>query len=264
MALLALENVTVRFGARLALRSVDLAVERGECVALLGPNGAGKTTLLRVGLGLLPASGGRVTLDGADGARLRPRERAARVAWLPQVPRYVEPIGVLECVAAARFRFSEPRRIALARAEEMLEQLDLASLKGRPISELSGGEQQRVALAAVLAQETPLVLLDEPANHLDPARQAETYAWLGRMVAGGKSLVCVTHDVNLVRHLRAAAPGAPLRVVGLRQGAKAFESGLDSDELADALGKLFGVPFEGVPVEPGPAFLARSGRPSPA
>ncbi|NBD12019.1 MULTISPECIES: ABC transporter ATP-binding protein [Corallococcus] len=257
---LTLEAVTVRARGRTLLDGVSLRVTPGDFVAIVGPNGAGKSTLLRVALGLLQPDAGHALVDGQDVAKLAPRERAARLAWLPQRLEAAEPITALEQVVSARYRFPESRRASEAAAHQALAEVGAASFALRPITELSGGERQRVAVAGLLAQETPLVLLDEPANFLDPAQQLDLYARMGQLWRAGRGILCVTHDVNVLAHTHAPGTPAP-RVVGLFQGRVAFDSRLDAPDLGEQLGALFGVRMHGMHVEGHRVFvgLPRSG-----
>jgi iron complex transport system ATP-binding protein len=240
---LELSRVSVEVRGRPLLREVSLRLERGDLVALVGPNGAGKTSLLRAALGLLPLAAGSVRLDGADLATLSARERAARVSWLPQQAETREPLSVLEVVRAARYRFRESRKESLFAAESALSRVGISALVHARITELSGGERQRVRVAALLAQEARLALLDEPANHLDPAQQLDAYRLFRELWATGLGILLVTHDVNL---LSAVGDVSRMRVVGLARGEKKFESTLDAGDLPAKLGELFGVEFASV------------------
>jgi iron complex transport system ATP-binding protein len=235
---LKLEQVTIVRRTQRLLDAVSLTLEAGELLALVGPNGAGKTTLLRVMLGLVTPDTGRVLLGGGSVTSLPPRERARRVAWLPQHSSAADDLSALEVVTAARFRFDEPFAAASREARTALERVGVAAVAERPLRALSGGERQRVALAGLLAQAAPILLVDEPANHLDPAQQIEVYRLLGELWQEGKSVVCVTHDVNLLRHL-----GSPerVRVAGIAAGRLAFEHHFDSADLPARLSSLFDV-----------------------
>ncbi len=166
------------------------------------------------------------------------RTRASRLAWLPQQLDASEPLRALELVTAARFRFVESQGAARKAALAALARLKADDLADARIDRISGGERQRIALAALLAQGAELLLLDEPANHLDPAHQAETYRLLGELWSEGFGLVCVTHDVNLLAH-----SGDPerLRVVGLRGGKVAFSTRYADPDLGARLSELFDV-----------------------
>jgi len=235
---LTLDAVSVRSNARTLVANASLELATGGFVALVGPNGAGKTTLLRAALGLVPLASGRVRVNGADLGTLGARARAAELAWLPQHSLPADALPAREAVMAARYRFQETSVTTRSAAERALERVGLAHLAGAPLARLSGGERQRVAVAALLAQEARFLLLDEPANHLDPAQQAETYALLGTLVKDGAGILCVTHDVNLLAYT-AAAP----RVLGLAGGELRFALDYAAPELPERLSELFGVPM---------------------
>jgi iron complex transport system ATP-binding protein len=238
---LALSGVTVRAGKRTLLDGVSLALEPGELLALLGPNGAGKTTLLRAALGLVPVASGSITVSGVSAVTLSSRARAHELAWLPQEPLRPEPLPALEAVTAARYRFAESAAASRRAAEKALERVGLSERATALLSELSGGERQRIAIAALLAQEARVLLLDEPGNHLDPAQQAETYALVGGLAKAGTTVLCVTHDVNLLAHVA----GNP-RIVGLKAGKTMLDARYGEPDLATELALLFDVPMRSV------------------
>ncbi len=225
-------------GTRLCDVSLELAA--GECIVLTGPNGSGKSSLLRVLLGLEEPDGGQLELDQRAYDGWSRTELASRLGWLPQRPGLAEPRTVEELVAAGRFRFRESESVARAAALRALASLDAAQLVGRRTDRISGGELQRVLLATLVAQEAPLLLVDEPANHLDPEQQVAAYRALGRLWQQGHGLLVVTHELGLVRLL-----GDPtrIRVLGLAQGRVALDERLDSPDLPAALARLSGVPF---------------------
>ena len=235
---LTLQQVSVARKNRNLLDRVDLTLDAGQLLALVGPNGAGKTTLLRAVLGLVMTDSGEVRLGDSAVSALDPRQRAARVAWLPQHSNGGEELSALEVVVAARFRFDEPFGKSAAEAQRALQRVGVAEVAERALGTLSGGERQRVALAALLAQAAPILLVDEPANHLDPAQQIDVYRLLGELWREGKSIVLVTHDINLLRHLGDAPK---VRVAGLSGGKLSFEAVLTSERLPAQLGELFGV-----------------------
>jgi iron complex transport system ATP-binding protein len=235
---LELHGLSVRARGEFLLQDVNLALREGEFVALLGPNGAGKTTLLRAALGLI-ASTGDALLGGRDVHSLNGRQRAAIAAWLPQQSAVIEAVTALEFVMAARYRFAESRPSAERAAHEALARTGATEYAARPVTQLSGGEQQRVAVAALLAQEAPLLLLDEPANHLDPAQQIDLYTLIGELWRAGRGILCITHDINLLRHA-GSGPG-DIRVVGLSSGRVRFATGYGAADLGTHVGALFGV-----------------------
>ena len=265
---LELDRARVELGRRAILREVSLTLRPGDLQVLIGPNGAGKTTLLRAALGIVPAQGGAVRLDGRPVASWSGRERAARIGWLPQHEGVQEEVRVLDLVCAARFRFSEARSHAERRALAALSRVDAAEFADRRFLQLSGGEQRRVAFAALLAQEAPLLLLDEPANHLDPAQQIEIYRLIGRLRQEGFGILCITHDLNLINHAiprsgssrmdgsrsRSTGSSVPdgssrdrtisrdsIRILGLREGTVRFAVDFQDPSLREHLQNLYGV-----------------------
>lgn len=231
------------------LHDVDLTLHRGLTV-LVGPNGSGKTTLLRALLGLEAPSSGDCTLDGRPIHQLTPRQRAAHLAWLPQDPPREDGLTAREAVAAARFRFDEPWPVALSAADHALAAHRAHDLADRPMDALSGGEAQRVRLAALQAQEASWWLLDEPGNHLDAAVQLDLLARLrARALTAG--VLLVTHDLTLLPHL----PDA--RVIALRGGTVALDRPVGDPALPAELGGLFGLDLVAVPVDGGTRWLLR-------
>lgn len=186
-------------GGRVLLDGVDLRVAAGETVGLVGPNGSGKTTLLRCVYGALRPVGGRVLLGGENAAGLSVRERARRVAVVPQdAGGDAFGLTVREVVGMGRFprrRFWEQDGAEDVRhVERALRTVGADGLAGRRFGELSGGERQRVLVARALVQEPGLLALDEPTNHLDVRFQLEI---LGLVRALGTSNLLVLHDLNL-------------------------------------------------------------------
>lgn len=247
---LELRDASVEISGKRLLDDVSLTVREGEFVALIGPNGAGKTTLLRAALGLMPASGD-VLLNGKPVRAYNGRARAGLIAWLPQQALITEALTALDLVAGARFRFDESRRSAEAAAREALQRAGAEQFEKRFVNTLSGGEQQRVAVAAMLAQEAPLLLLDEPANHLDPGQQIALYRLFGELWRQGKGVLCITHDVNLLAHA-----GQGVTVAGLREGKLKFQQPFESPDLPEKLQALFNTPFTAIATEGRRALLA--------
>ena len=245
-----IDGLGVSLGEREILTDVNLCIAPGECVALVGPNGAGKSTLIRAILGLIRPTSGSVLWAGTDVRSMRGRDRAGAMAWLPQHGIISEAVPVLEFVKAARFRFAETRSQSLAAARSALVSVGAGHLEGQAVSTLSGGELQRVMVATLVAQDAKLFLLDEPANHLDPAQQTAFYGMLRRQREAGRGVLCITHDMNLLGHL-AAMQGQgegpeTVRVIGLADGELHFDLPLDSNALTEALSTLFGLSLEAV------------------
>ena len=227
MSAIGLEAVTVTLGGRPVVREVTATVEVGEWVALLGPNGAGKTSLLRAIAGLLPCHG-VVSLNDVPAAALGRRERARLLALVPQEPETPPWLTVAEYVLMGRTPHLGPlaREGAADReaASRALARLDLEALAERTLGTLSGGERQRVVVARALAQEAPIVLLDEPTAALDIGHQQHALELLDALRASeGLTLVAAMHDLTLAAQYadrvllldegRVVAEGAPVDVL---------------------------------------------------
>ncbi|HEY1681647.1 MAG TPA: ABC transporter ATP-binding protein [Candidatus Tumulicola sp.] len=199
--MIALTNLALTAGKRTVLAGIDATFERGAFTAVLGANGAGKTTLLRGIAGLRAPAEGSIRIDGVDVHALPSTQRALRVAMIAADEVVLEGLTVREVVATGRFphhRWWEwnerPQdREAVARA---LDDVALADFARRPIETLSSGERQRAWIALGLAQETPVLLLDEPTSHLDVRAAHVVLRLLRGLCAAGKTIVCVLHDVN--------------------------------------------------------------------
>ena len=180
---------------------VDLTLAAGEIVGLLGPNGAGKSTLVRLLAGTLRPTRGTVRLLGDELSTLTARARARRVAVVPQEPVFELPFSALEVALLGRHphlggvAFESERDLAIARAA--LARAGAGELADRAIGTLSSGEKQRVVFARALAQETPVLLLDEPASFLDLRHQVELFDRLRELVSDGRGVLAVLHDLNL-------------------------------------------------------------------
>ena len=180
-----------------------LSVPRGRLSALIGANGSGKSTLIRLLCGLLKPSGGEVLFDGVPLGSLDARRRARRIAYVPQTISTVFPFTALEVVMTGRspyttrFRFEDERDTHAARAA--LEAVDAAHLAARPVTELSGGERQSIALARALAQEPECLLLDEPSAALDLKHRAGLIRHLLSLRdERALTTLIITHDLQLL------------------------------------------------------------------
>lgn len=225
------------------LRPCDLSFETGECVVVLGPNGAGKTTLLRVLAGLLAPSSGEVRWEGRPYRELTRRQLARRIAYVPQIRPARIPLTVAQMVLLGRFPYLSAMQMAPAASDraivdEVLERAGLSHLGDRPMDVLSGGERQSVFIAAALAQEAKVLLLDEPTTHLDPKHQLEVSQLLrGLRGSAEHAIILTTHDLNLAARLAD-------RVVALREG-ELVGQGAPEDLLgSDELQRIYQVPFE--------------------
>jgi iron complex transport system ATP-binding protein len=199
--LIELNGVRLDVGGRLLLRDIDARVGGGEFVALLGRNGAGKTTLLRAIAGLHGVRSGAILLDGVRSDEMRPLDRAKLIAFVTGDEVFLEALIVRDVVAIGRFAHHRWWQWNAAPDDEHAIDSALAAVRiedfaQRLFSTLSAGERQRVWIALGLAQETPILLLDEPTSHLDAGVAQEILALLCRFAREGKTVICALHDLN--------------------------------------------------------------------
>jgi tungstate transport system ATP-binding protein len=190
--LISLEAVGVAFDATALLEDINFDIRTGPPTILLGPNGAGKTTLLKLAMGLIQPSAGRVVVATADG------HTAPHMAFVFQKP------VMLRRSASANVAFAlgaAGRPVEASTIARLLEQAGLAALADRPARKLSGGEQQRLALARALARAPDILLLDEPTASLDPAATKAVEDIITRIAADGVKIVMATHDLGQARRL---------------------------------------------------------------
>jgi iron complex transport system ATP-binding protein len=201
--MLDVHNLRVAYGDRLALRDISFQAGQGQILGVIGPNGAGKTTLIRALSGVQPLVSGQVCIDGQDLSSLKPAERARRVAVVPQARSLPPAFTGWELALLGRTPhlnwLGQVSRIDEERVRQALERAHATDLALRRVGELSGGEQQRLLLARALAQEAPLLLLDEPTTHLDLQYQVSLLDQV-RELARSENLTVVValHDLNLV------------------------------------------------------------------
>jgi iron complex transport system ATP-binding protein len=220
-------GLTLAYGDRAVVRSLDLEIPPERITAVVGANASGKSTLLKGLARLLRPAAGTVTLDGEDVARLAPRELARRLGLLAQAPAAPDALTVAELVARGRYPhtgllrpWSDQDR---ERVEWALAATGASELRDRLLDELSGGQRQRAWIAMALAQDTGLLLLDEPTTYLDMAHQIEVLDLLAELGGAGRTIVMVLHDLNhacrYADHLVALrdgevyAAGAPVEIV---------------------------------------------------
>jgi iron complex transport system ATP-binding protein len=208
-------------------RDVSMAFAAGEIVCLLGPNGGGKTTLFRTLLGLLAPQGGRVVLGGEDVWRLPRKEIAKRVSYVPQAHAGYFPFSVRDVVLMGRTAhlapFGAPGRHDRERTEAAIAELGLAALADKPYTRISGGERQLALIARALAQDAPLVVMDEPTASLDFGNQVKVLDRVRALASRGIGILMATHDpdqaflcahrVALLHDGRLIADGPPETVV---------------------------------------------------
>lgn len=197
--MLEIQNLSAGYPGNPVLHDISLTLADGSVTIIVGPNGCGKSTLLKALAGILPADGCAV-LDGQQLLTLPPRELAQKIAFLPQ-NRPVPEISVKNLVLHGRFPYlSYPRRYRQEDqkiAQAAMEKMGVAELADRSLTSLSGGQRQKVYIAMALAQDTPVVLLDEPNSFLDIAHQLQLMAQAKALAVEGKTVVLVLHDLSL-------------------------------------------------------------------
>lgn len=198
--MLEIQKLYSGYGGTEVLHGIDLSIPSGRITVIAGPNGCGKSTLLKAIAGIHPARAGGILLDGKELRNMEPRELAKNVAYLAQ-SRQIPEITVQRLVLHGRFPYlSYPRRYRkcdLQIAERAMKTMGIMELADRYLSTLSGGQRQKVYIAMALAQDTPVVLLDEPNSFLDIAHQMQLMEQAKALANMGKIVVPVLHDLAL-------------------------------------------------------------------
>ena len=195
------DAVYAGYNGRVILENVSFSVGEGEIVGLIGPNGAGKSTLLKTLRGILPMLSGSAALMGDDINTLDAKEFARRAAYLQQRVEMTFEYTARDIVLAGRYPYlswwSQEKAHDLAIAEACMAYTGVSDLADNPLHAMSGGQRQRVLLAKVLAQQTPVLFLDEPATGLDIIYQEEIFRFCRELSAAGKTVLLVAHELSL-------------------------------------------------------------------
>ena len=222
------DRLTVAYRGRAAISDIDLSIDRGDLLALVGPNGAGKSTLLRAIVGLVEPTVGSIELAGEPLGRLDRLGIARRLAVVPQLPSLPFATTVEDVVALGRLPHEHPirglRPADRAAVAAAIDRVGVGHLLGRDARELSLGERQLVLLAMAVAQDAPVLILDEPTVHLDLRHQVEVMELLADLNArDGTTVIAVLHDLSLASHFfprivvldrgRLVADGPPTEVL---------------------------------------------------
>lgn len=239
--LIDIRGLSFSYGNKRILHKIDLQIPKGSFTCIVGPNGAGKTTLLKCVNRIIEGVKGRITLSGRPLDDYSQRDLAKLMSYVPQADERFLPFTVHEFVMMGRYPHLSPFSSISpqdARAvKKAMALTDCSHLSSRPLTNLSGGERQKVFVAAALAQGAEVLLLDEPTTFLDPKHQVEIYRTLKTLNRdSGITVVLVTHDINL-----ACAFGDA--VVALREGRVAFDGPAAKFMAAAVLESLYDIPF---------------------
>jgi iron complex transport system ATP-binding protein len=242
MSSLDVQDLFAGYGSDFVVRDVSLRLDAGEFMAILGRNGSGKSTLIRAVQGLLAEVRGRVSLDGVDIKSLSRRDIARKLAYVPQLADPVFDFTAGEIVRMGRYarqsRLGSGSGMDEQAVDEAMEATETVDLRDRQMAHLSGGERQRVFIARALAQDTPILLLDEPSLHLDINYQVELYGILKRLQRDtGKSILAAEHNINL------AAAYAD-RLIFLKAGSIAARGAAAETVTPDTIRDIFGAEVE--------------------
>lgn len=247
-------NLSAAYPGKKVLFDLSMTVPAGQVTVLLGPNGCGKSTLLKVLCGILPPAGGQVLWQGQNLLTLPQRQRATKIAYLAQ-GRQVPDITAGRLVLHGRFPYlSYPRRYGpadLAAADEAMNQLGISDLADRPLAQLSGGQRQKVYIAMALAQDTPVLLLDEPTTYLDISHQLQLLHQAHALSRSGKTVLMVVHDIP-------AAMTAADRIILMEQGRAVFQGTPEELYASRQMDRVFGIKLERVDTPAGVRYFCES------
>lgn len=237
MSAIELENVHAGYGKSEILHGVNLEIPAGKITTLIGSNGSGKSTLLRAVLGFVPLSGGDIRLGGVSVKAMSRAELARGAAYLPQ-GKNVPDISAGRMVLHGRFPYLEyPRRYGprdYAIAGEAMGQLGIEELAARPMAQLSGGMRQKVYIAMALAQQAPVIIMDEPTTYLDIGQQLRFGEMVRKLSEEGKTVLLVLHDILLALKLSD-------RIAALQEGKIAVWGRPEEILEAGVVERLYGV-----------------------
>lgn len=232
-------GLSVGYGEKTVIPALDVDIPTGELTVIVGPNACGKSTLLRALARMLPVAAGTVELDGRPIRSYPPKEVARRLGLLPQSPIAPDGIVVEDLVARGRYphqgvlrQWSEADRRAV---DEAMRRAGVAELSDRLVGELSGGQRQRVWIAMALAQETPILLLDEPTTYLDIAHQVEVLNLARELQREGFTVVVVLHELSLA--FRYAT-----HLVVMRDGGIVAQGAVNEVVTAELIEDVYGLP----------------------
>ncbi len=236
---LAGRDLTIGYGDKTVITGLDVEIPTGELTVIVGPNACGKSTLLRGLARMLPTASGTVELDGAAIGSYPPKEVARRLGLLPQSPIAPDGIVVEDLVGRGRYPHQGVLRQwskeDAAAVEQAMARANVSDLGDRMVTELSGGQRQRVWIAMALAQQTPILLLDEPTTYLDIAHQVEVLDLARGLQREGFTVVVVLHELHLA--FRYAT-----HLVVMREGAIVAQGGVNEVVTEELIEEVYGLP----------------------
>jgi len=202
MQILEVNNLNAGYEEGYIIEGISFSIKKGEFISILGRNGSGKSTLIKALQGILKNITGEIRIEGKEINSLDRRQIAKKIAYVPQIFSFAFEFNVMEIVFMGRYihqgRLSSTSRRDSRIVEEVMELTQVSHLKDKKIAHLSGGERQRVFIARALAQDTPLIFLDEPSSHLDINYQVEIYQILKSLQEEkGKTILSTEHNINL-------------------------------------------------------------------
>ncbi|WP_425516315.1 ABC transporter ATP-binding protein [Caldifermentibacillus hisashii] len=262
------QQLTLAYGDSLIIEELNLSIPKGEITVFIGANGCGKSTLLRSLARLLKPKKGTILLDGKEIAKVQTKEVAKKLAILPQAPQAPEGLTVLQLVKQGRYPYQNWFRQWSEEDEEKvnkaLQATGMEKLKERPVDSLSGGQRQRAWIAMTLAQDTDILLLDEPTTYLDLTHQIEILDLLFELNEKEKrTIVMVLHDLNLacryahhivaIKDRKVFAEGKPEEVINCHLVKEVFQM-----ECQVTMDPLFGTPLC-IPYGKGRCILKEAG-----
>lgn len=200
-AIISTDNLSFAYGEEKILKKINFSVDKGNIVSLIGPNGSGKSTLLRCLAGLLKTPHHAVFIDGKAIEDYKTKSLSQKIAFLPQFQEKLSSVSVYDLVSMGRTPYHKSGWLVSKKDKEKIEwsmeYMSLSKYKNRPVNALSGGERQRVWIAMILAQDTPILLLDEPVTYMDLKYQQELLSMIKDLkTTYGKTIISVFHDIN--------------------------------------------------------------------
>lgn len=239
--MLEIRNLTFAYGDRPVLKDVSFKLEKGDFLSVLGPNGVGKSTLFKCILGIINNYSGAISLEGTDLRSLSPQKLSRLTAYIPQVSRPAFGYTVLDTVlmstSHSRSPFGVPRKDQIDTAMNALERIGIAELAERNFSQLSGGEQQLVLIARALAQQSQVLIMDEPTSSLDYGNQLRVLDKVRRLAQDGHTVLLSTHNPQ-------DALTFSNRVLALHNGAVAAFGETKRELTVDLIDRLYGIRAE--------------------